>query len=107
MGPAPVRGALAGASLSGPPARVLELLQRSPSEATVDEAVRRHGPHANTARKHLEGLVAELGGRTNLGLVRGALDVLGGHPQDVVLEPFAEPGACLLRLSADGQRVAS
>lgn len=227
MGPAPVRGALDGVSLSGPRARVLELLQQAPSEVTVDEAAERLGLHANTARKHLEGLVesgvatrrsaassgrgrpaqlytaerdgepdprvrgyaelaaalaqqlgrcspdprsdaleagtawgralargaatgtpagarravvrllAELGYapepnrlatsvrlrrcplldaarsapevvcRTHLGLVRGALDVLGGHPQDAVLEPFAEPGACLLRLSASGHRLAS
>ncbi len=227
MGPAPVRGTVDGGSLSGPRARVLELLQQSPSEVSVEQAAERLGLHANTARKHLEGLVesgvasrrsaaasgrgrpaqlysaerdgepdprvrgyAELaaalaqqlgrcspdpgsdaqeagtawgralargaaprtptGARravvqllgelgyapvpnraatsvrlrrcplldaarsapevvcgTHLGLVRGALDALGGRPEGAGLEPFAEPGACLLRLSARGHRVAS
>jgi predicted ArsR family transcriptional regulator len=32
------------------------------------------------------------------GLVRGALAELGDETTEVELEPFAEPGACLLRM---------
>lgn len=35
----------------------------------------------------------------HLGIVRGALDQLGGEPEGSRLEPFAEPGACFLHLS--------
>ena len=34
----------------------------------------------------------------HLGLVRGALTAYGGDPEGTELLPFAEPGACLLRL---------
>lgn len=34
----------------------------------------------------------------HLGLVRGALDELGAPAGEVTLEPFAEPGACRLRM---------
>ncbi|HEX5532954.1 MAG TPA: helix-turn-helix domain-containing protein [Actinomycetales bacterium] len=37
----------------------------------------------------------------HLGIVRGALDVLGGDPEPTELIPFAEPGACRLNLAAD------
>lgn len=36
----------------------------------------------------------------HLGLVQGALDERGGDPDRATLTPFAEPGACLLRLDA-------
>lgn len=36
----------------------------------------------------------------HLGIVRGALDLLGGDPDGAGLEAFAEPGACRLRLPA-------
>lgn len=36
----------------------------------------------------------------HLGMVRGALDVFGGKTAEAELEPFAEPGACRLHLSA-------
>jgi hypothetical protein len=34
----------------------------------------------------------------HLGIVRGALDRLGGDPEPTALLPFAEPGACRLHL---------
>lgn len=34
----------------------------------------------------------------HLGLVRGALEEYGAESSDAELEPFAEPGACLLRM---------
>jgi predicted ArsR family transcriptional regulator len=37
----------------------------------------------------------------HLGIVRGALDVLGGDPEPTALIPFAEPGACRLNLVAE------
>ena len=39
-------------------------------------------------------------GRLDLGIARGALDAWGAPSDDVALVPFAEPGACLLRLGA-------
>lgn len=36
--------------------------------------------------------------QAHLGLVRGALDELGGDPGRTDLTPFAEPGACTLDL---------
>ena len=36
----------------------------------------------------------------HLGLVRGALEEYGADPRGTELEPFAEPGACRLRLGA-------
>ncbi len=38
--------------------------------------------------------------RVHLGIVRGALEVLGGDPDPTELIPFAEPGACRLNLVA-------
>ncbi len=38
----------------------------------------------------------------HLGLVRGALEEYGADPEGTDLRPFAEPGACRLRLGARG-----
>jgi predicted ArsR family transcriptional regulator len=43
----------------------------------------------------------------HLGLVRGALDALGGEPRTTALAPFAEPGACLLQLRTPEPRSAA
>ncbi len=37
----------------------------------------------------------------HLGLVQGGLDAYGAEPDEARLEPFAEPGACLLQLAAE------
>lgn len=58
LGPATARYDTAAVPLSPQRARVLELLQRSASSVTVESLAKRSGLHPNTARKHLEGLVA-------------------------------------------------
>ena len=40
--------------------------------------------------------------QVHLGIVRGAMDVLGGDPECTALLPFAEPGACRLHLLTHG-----
>lgn len=40
--------------------------------------------------------------QVHLGIVRGAMDVLGGDPECTALLPFAEPGACRLHLPTHG-----
>lgn len=58
LGPSPVRApAQASAALSGPRARVLELLQRQTGPATIAELAGELGVHANTVREHLDALV--------------------------------------------------
>lgn len=54
-------------------------------------------PLLDAAREHPDVVCA-----VHLGLVRGALDHLGGDPAGADLVPFAEPGACVLRLTASG-----
>ena len=58
MGPAPARYDAGSPRLSGPRARVLELLQGAGGPVSVDDVAARLDVHANTARNHLEGLVA-------------------------------------------------
>jgi predicted ArsR family transcriptional regulator len=58
MGPAPTRFDVDGPRLSGPRARVLEFLQQATTAVSVDDLAGALGLHPNTARKHLEGLVA-------------------------------------------------
>jgi predicted ArsR family transcriptional regulator len=56
-GPAPVRGS-AGAQLSEPRGAVLEHLQRSAQPVTIAGMAAALGVHQNTAREHLDALVA-------------------------------------------------
>jgi predicted ArsR family transcriptional regulator len=57
LGPAPVRWS-AGTPMSGPRGAVLERLQRAPGPVTIAELAAELGVHANTAREHLDALVA-------------------------------------------------
>lgn len=57
LGPAPVRGS-SGLVLSGPRGAVLERLQRSARPVTIAGLAGELGVHPNTAREHLEALVA-------------------------------------------------
>ncbi|MDB1086774.1 helix-turn-helix domain-containing protein [Streptomyces sp. ACA25] len=52
-------------------------------------------PFIEVAREH-PGVICTV----HAGLVRAGLAALGGEPERVALHPFAEPGACLLRLDA-------
>lgn len=56
MGPSPTRYDATHVPLSAERSRVLEELQRSGAATTVDELATRLDMHANTARKHLDGL---------------------------------------------------
>jgi len=58
MGPAPTRKGSGDPRLSGARAQVLEHLQAASPPITVEDVATSLGLHANTARKHLEGLVA-------------------------------------------------
>lgn len=51
-------------------------------------------PLLAAARQHPDIVCA-----VHLGLLRGAVQAYGGRPEQVDLEPFAEPGACLLHLA--------
>jgi predicted ArsR family transcriptional regulator len=57
LGPAPVRGSVR--RLSGPRGTVLETLQRSTRPRTIAGLAEEVGVHPNTAREHLDGLVAQ------------------------------------------------
>jgi predicted ArsR family transcriptional regulator len=57
----------------------------------------RRCPLLDAARKYPE-VVCQV----HLGIVRGALDRLGGDPEPTALLPFAEPGACRLHLVTAG-----
>lgn len=78
---------------------VLDELGFAPQPAT--EATRpvrlTRCPLLDAAREHPDVVCA-----VHLGLVRGALDELGGDPDSADLVPFAEPGACLLYLKPSG-----
>lgn len=50
-------------------------------------------PFLDSARRHPE-VVCQV----HLGIMRGALEQLGGSADGAALEPFAEPGACLMNL---------
>lgn len=58
LGPTPSRHDRSGPALSAQRAQVLEHLQRSGSAVTVDDVAAALDLHPNTARKHLDGLVA-------------------------------------------------
>jgi predicted ArsR family transcriptional regulator len=66
-------------------------------DARVTTAALRRCPLLDAARRHPE-VVCQV----HLGIVRGALEVLGGEPDGTQLVPFAEPGACRLDLVPRG-----
>lgn len=94
---------LVGASPAGSAARarrtVVALLAElgfdPDSDAAATRVRLRRCPLLDTARAYPD-VVCSL----HLGLVRGALEQVGGDPDGAALEPFAEPGACLLDLRA-------
>ncbi len=88
-----------------PTRRVVALLDAEGFGAHLDEAsgvVRlTRCPFLDAARAHPEVICS-----IHAGIARGALAALGGQPDGVRLQPFAESGACLLRLdAADEQAV--
>ncbi len=85
MGPSPTRY-VDGPHLSGPRARVLELLQETDAAVSVDQVAAELGLHPNTARKHLDGLVTmgAAAGESTPGGGRGRparLYVAAGHAE--------------------------
>jgi len=68
----------------------------SPNPAVTTVALRRC-PLLDAAKRYPQ-VVCQV----HLGIVRGAMDVLGGDPERTDLVPFAEPGACRLRLLTRG-----
>jgi predicted ArsR family transcriptional regulator len=63
------------------------------ADARATTAALRRCPLLDAARRHPE-VVCQV----HLGIVRGAMDVLGGDPERTDLLAFAEPGACRLHL---------
>ncbi len=100
---------VAGAS-AGTPARarraVIDLLEglgfapRPDSRATSAQLIR--CPLLDAARAQPDVVCP-----VHLGIVRGALAELGGDPEGAELLPFAEPGACRLRMHPAARRVAT
>lgn len=80
--------------------RVIDLLRELGFDPHADSAATtaalRRCPLLDAARRY-PGVVCQV----HLGLVRGAMEVVGGDPQRTDLRPFAEPGACRLRLLTD------
>ena len=80
---------------------VVELLDTLGFAPEVDRAtgvVRlRECPLLDAARRHTEVVCS-----VHLGLVRGALAAYGASEDGTALEPFAEPGACLLHVGDPG-----
>jgi predicted ArsR family transcriptional regulator len=98
----------AGAPAAGTPAaarrRVVELMAALGFDPAADgratSVALRRCPLLDAATRHPE-IVCSV----HLGLVRGALEHLGGDPSRTALLPFAEPGACRLHLrTPDGGR---
>jgi predicted ArsR family transcriptional regulator len=74
--------------------RLLDGLGFAPDADARAAVVRlRRCPLLEAAHQHPEVVCG-----VHLGLVRGALDELGGQPDGTELRPFAEPGACRLDL---------
>lgn len=79
------------------PQRVVELLAGLGFDPIFDDSTAtvqlRRCPLLDAARQQ-----PDIVCRTHLGMIRGALDALGGDPRQTELLPFAEVGACLLTL---------
>ncbi len=80
---------------------VVDLLQDLGFDPLADPAATtaalRRCPLLDAAKRYPE-IICQV----HLGIVRGAMDVLGGDPECIALLPFSEPGACRLRLLTDG-----
>lgn len=77
---------------------VLDDLGFAPERVARSSTVRlRQCPLLEAAREHPEVVCS-----VHLGIARGALDAWGAPSDDVALVPFAEPGACLLHVGAQG-----
>lgn len=73
--------------------RLLTRLGFSPAERAEGEVTLRTCPLLEAARAH-----PEVTCQVHLGMVQGAAEALGGTADDGRIDPFAEPGACVLRL---------
>ena len=77
--------------------RVVELLRDLGFDPVADQSVRsvmlRRCPLLDAAKRYPQ-VVCQV----HLGIVRGAMDVLGGNAERTAIMPFAEPGACRLQL---------
>ena len=86
---------------AGPRRLVVDLLDELGFAPEADVAATtvalRRCPLLDAARQYPE-VVCQV----HLGIVRGALDRLGGDPEPTALLPFAEPGACRLHLDTAG-----
>ena len=84
--------------------RVVELLRDLDFDPVADQSARsvrlRRCPLLDAAKRYPQ-VVCQL----HLGIVRGAMDVLGGSPERTAITPFAEPGPCRLQLGP-GNRTA-
>lgn len=97
----------AGRATAAPaPAQVLALLDDMgfgtdpvhPAEDTPSSVRLTRCPLLDAARRYPDVVCG-----VHLGIVRGALEEYGGDGSGVRLHPFAEPGACLLHLSATAE----
>jgi len=81
--------------------QVIDLLRELGFDPLADPAATtaalRRCPLLDAAKRY-PGVVCQV----HLGMVRGAMDMVGGDPQRTDLLPFAERGACRLRLLTDG-----
>ena len=77
--------------------RVVELLRDLGFDPVAGQSARsvmlRRCPLLDAAKRYPQ-VVCQV----HLGIVRGAMDVLGGDPERTAITPFAEPGACRLQL---------
>jgi len=77
--------------------RIVELLRDLGFDPVADQSARsvrlRRCPLLDAAKRYPQ-VVCQV----HLGIVRGAMDVLGGSPERTAITPFAEPGACRLQL---------
>lgn len=78
---------------------LMERLGFAPESSPDDQRLRlTRCPLLEVAREHPDVVCT-----VHTGLVRGALAELGDDSTEVRLEPFAEPGACLLHLTETGR----
>ena len=70
-----------------------------PSSSAATSVALRRCPLLDVARAHPD-VVCNI----HLGIVQGALEAFGGDPEPTAMLPFAEPGACRLRLADTDSR---
>lgn len=89
------------ANAAGARRRVVEILTALGFDPVPDARATSVGlrqcPLLDTARRYPDVVCS-----VHLGIVRGALNELGGEPERTVLLPFAEPDACRLHLPTPG-----